>query len=199
MFVSDTVTHQSLPLFTWVILSSHFIGLNHGVPETSIFLMQSSILYLIGAKFPRVCPWKAFIRPFPRPMVLHWGNDCLHGSFVAFFKKPHIPLTKVWSINKMRLQQSIVRKCRSRLHRVARKSLFLWINLDHSKNLRSVLLSVTLLNSHLQSILSVRTCKMVVWGSFRPFLSSLRTRGIQMPFKEKKLLGRFFLKLKNQV
>ena len=36
---------------------------------------------------------KAFVRPFPRSSVLHWGIDYLHGSLVAFFQKPHFSLT----------------------------------------------------------------------------------------------------------
>ena len=88
----------------------------------------------------------------------------------------------------MRCQQRIVRKCRSRLHWIARKGLLLSVDLDRSWNLRSRTLTLTVTfkpptlpidaketghNFHLQPILSVRRWKMVLWGSFRPFLSSL--------------------------
>ena len=54
-----------------------------------------------------------------------------------------------------------------------------------SPNLRSVSLSLSHSNCRscqCKPILSVRRLKMVVWGSFPPFLSSLRTRGVRMPF-----------------
>ena len=54
-----------------------------------------------------------------------------------------------------------------------------------SPNLRSVSLSLSHSNCRscqCKPILSVRRLKMVVWGSFPPFLSSLRTRGVRMSF-----------------
>ena len=73
---------------------------------------------------------KNFVWPFPRPTVLHCGIDCLHGSLVAFFQKPHFPLTKFRSINKLRRQWRLVRKCRSRLHWIARVVVLLLVDLD---------------------------------------------------------------------
>ena len=54
-----------------------------------------------------------------------------------------------------------------------------------SPNLRSVPLSLSHSNCRscqCKPILSVRRLKMVGWGSFPPFLSSLHTRGVRMPF-----------------
>ena len=53
-----------------------------------------------------------------------------------------------------------------------------------SPNLRSVSLSShsNCRSCQCKPILSVRRLKMMVWGSFPPFLSSLRTRGVRMPF-----------------
>ena len=54
-----------------------------------------------------------------------------------------------------------------------------------SPNMRSVSLSLSHSNCRscqCKPILSVRRLKMVVWGSFPPFLSSLRTGGVRMSF-----------------
>ena len=87
-----------------------------------------------------------------------------------------------------------MRKCRSRLHWITSKGLLLSVHLDHRKNLRSVSLSQS--HSNLQTCLCKTNLpqlsfttdligekmEVVVWGSFRPFISSLRTRGVQMQF-----------------
>ena len=85
-------------------------------------------------------------------------------------------------------------KCRSRLHWITSKGLLLSVHLDHSKKLRSVSLSQS--HSYLQTCLCKtnrpqlsfttdligKKMEVVVSGSFRPFISSLRTRGVQMQF-----------------
>ena len=115
-------------------MSSQHIGLHHAVRGTSIFFNVISYLVFNRSNISEGM-LTAFVWPFLRSTILHWGINSLHSSLVAFFQKPHFPLTKFRSINKMHHRQRIVRKCRSKLH--------LFIDLGRSKNLRSVSLSVT--------------------------------------------------------
>ena len=108
--------------------------------ERQFILMQSPILYLIGPTFPKECSRRLDIsktNSFPL------RNRLASQQFCRLLSKQHFPFTKFRSMNKMRRQQRIVQKCRSRLHLVARKGLLVSVNLHRRKNLRYVSLSVT--------------------------------------------------------
>ena len=127
MFISDTVTHQMF-LAIICIADLVFTPHTHAVPGTSIFLMHSPILYLIGPKFPKECS---------RISSGHFQDQ-------RFFTEESIAFTAVLSpsfrnriflsqnldLDKLRRQKKLVRKCRSRLHWIARIVLLLSVDLD---------------------------------------------------------------------
>ena len=108
-----------------------------GFPGRESVKMQSHILYLMGATFPKECS-----RRLSGHLQDQWFFTEESIAFTAVLSPSFKTAFSFRSINKMRCQQRIVRKYSSGLHRIATKGL-LSLNLDRSKNLRSVSLSVT--------------------------------------------------------
>ena len=108
-------------------------------------------------------------------------RDSVFLTTCAFFQKLHFPLTEFRSINKTLHQQIIVRKCRPRLHWIARKGLLLSVvSFEFEMSHSAIQTAEQMQNKQADSqqllwvrLLWVRRQKSVVEGSLRPFLSFL--------------------------
>ena len=116
MFVSDTVTNQ---IFAF-ICKADLVFTPHTPcsPRNVNFFMQSTILYLIGPMFAKECSRRSSVH-FQDQRFFTEETIAFPAVLQPSFKN-RIFLSHKLDLYKMRRQQRIVQKCRSRLHWIYR-------------------------------------------------------------------------------